>query len=125
MEDFVGSNQRCSQTLQFRKRFVPNFGRQGFNRIADHRHAPLALQQPLNRATDAVFRHDSKHHEFRSVAQAFHQLIRMVSLKNIQRLLLQDDLLILGEILGQLQLRVILNSDVVVGQGFWQKLRSG
>ena len=61
-EDFVRSDQRCSQTQQLSQRFVADFRRQGFNRIADHRHSPLALQQPLNRATDAVFRHHSKHH---------------------------------------------------------------
>src|SRR5450759_5713429 len=52
VKDFVGCNQLRSQTLQFGQRSVPNFRGQGFNRVTDHRHAPLPLQQTLDRATD-------------------------------------------------------------------------
>ncbi len=124
MEGFVSSNQLRSKTLQFRKSFIPNFRRQGFNRIADHRHPPLSLQQSLDCQTDAVFRHHSKHYKFRSVPQTFNQLVRMATLKDIQRLFLQDDLLILEKIFGQAGVGVVFHANEILRQRLRNKLRA-
>ena len=47
----------------------------------------------------------------------------MATLKNIQRLLLQDDLLILGKVFGQLGVGIVFNPNKIICQCFRNKVR--
>ena len=83
-----------SEGLKFRNGPFPIFGIQGFDRVPNDGDSAAALEQTLGCEPDAEFRDHAKHDEFDIGTKALHQFVGVAALEDVERLLLQQDLLV-------------------------------
>ena len=72
-------------------------GIQGFDRIPNHRDPPPALEQALGGEVDAIFRDHAKDDKFGFRIEALDQFVGMQALKDVERLLFEENLLVSRE----------------------------
>jgi len=73
---------------------MSGWGGQCFDCVLYYCDASVALQQSLDCAGYAVFRYYSEDDKFWAISQSLDQFIRVESLKNVEGLLFQDNLLV-------------------------------
>ena len=81
-----------------------------FDSIPDDRNAAPSIEQAACSTAHAVFRNDTKNKKLRIERKIFKDFFGVRIIKDIQRLLFDENLLVVQQIVGQLELRIIWQS---------------
>ena len=88
-------------------------------------HTPSPCPQTLDGEAHAILRHHPKDNKLGVPSKSLHETIRVPTLKDIQRLLFQQDLLVAGEVLRKPRARIIRHPHNFFRQRLGDKLRPG
>ena len=94
----VGGNQLGACGGEFADGLRTGGGIQVFDRIPDDRNATPSTKQPSCSATDTIFRNDTENKKLRIEREIFKNLLGVGIIKDIQRLLFDENLLVVQQI---------------------------
>ena len=93
-----------------------------FDSIPDDRNAAPSNEQAVCSTAYAVFRNDTKNKKLRIEGQILKDFFGVGIIKNIERLLFDENLLVVQQVLGQLNLRIIWQSTNSLGEALGDDL---
>ncbi len=124
-QSLIGANESGATSLQFRNGSLPIFGIQGFDRVLNHRDPAAALKQAPGGEVDAEFGDHTKDDKLSPGIEALQQFISMEAGKDVERLLFEENLLVLRKIRRQLRCGLVGDRGYFASQGLGNKPRSG
>jgi len=93
-----------------------------FDSIADDVNAAPSIEQAACSTSHAVFRNDTKNKKLRIERKTLKDFFGVRIIKNIQRLLFDENLLVVQQIVGQLDFRTIRESANLLGKALRDNL---
>jgi len=121
-ECLLCSDEFCSLTLKFGDGPLSIFRFQSFDGVLNHGDSPATFKQTFGRETNAIFGDHAKDYEFRVRTQARYKLPGVPTLKDVERLFFQENLLVLRKIVWQRCRGLVRYREDLVGQRLRNKL---
>src|SRR5215469_11874257 len=125
IESFTGLHKFCAERFKLGERFAALFRVQGLDRVFNDRDRTAALEQAFSGEADAVLGDYTEDKDLRVTRQLVDEFVHMLGFEDVERLLLEQDLLMVEDIVREFRGSVIWDASNFMGQRLVDILAAG